>query len=212
MIASAVVVAIMLAAAGGSSGSSDAQQVATRVARSCPEMTERALSAGLALDEVAAAEQLAAEVWVGGEFVRDIRIVLWRELTGVKAEVAEAVGEGVCDQLREIYGSEPLLAPDEVVKRVSVRTRRVTEAEVPALRTIIERARELQLSTTLSSTIYAPSRSVRIRVTNGLEEVVVAFVEPEPSAEGVAFSGTLAVSQPEAAKWVDQLLSALGLP
>lgn len=50
---------------------------------------------------------------------------------------------------------------------------------------------------------------MRLRVTNGMEEVEVRFNQMEPLAEGVAFAREMAISQPAAAKWVAELVSVL---
>jgi hypothetical protein len=95
------------------------------------------------------------------------------------------------------------------VNRIAVQRSNLSSKERPALAGLLLDLQELQLSADLSATIFAPSRSVRLRITNGMEEVEVRFNQPEPLAEGVACSGEMAISQPAAAKWAAELLSVL---
>lgn len=187
----------------------DSGQLATRVARDCPTVSERALSAGARLEEVATVDQAAAEVWVSGEFVRETRIVLWQEAAVSRAEVVQATGEPVCEQLHRLYHAEPSLRADEAASKVDVRRNTFSAAGRPGLESVVQRLREVRLSAGLSATIFAPSRLVRLRVTNRMEEIEVRFNQPEPLAEGVAFSGEMAISQPSVAEWVADLLSVL---
>jgi len=77
---------------------------------------------------------------------------------------------------------------------------------------LLEEAQHLEIETRLSDSIFMPNRRVAFRWVNGLEEVATSFNQPEPTVEGVAFSGELKVSQPAVGDWVDRLLRVLRLP
>lgn len=186
-------------------------EAATLAARSCEAVTREALS-GDDLDELAYESGTAAEVWIAGEFVPDVRVTIWED-SEVRAEVAatEADAGRACAQLRRIYEARPAITPEEASKRIKTRLKRYSERTHPDLRPLFEDLRDLRISTDLSDSLFLPNRSVVLRISNGYEEVRVAFNQPEPSAEGVAYSGDLTVSQPEASRWVDRLIHSLGI-
>ena len=185
-------------------------EAATRVARDCPAVTREALS-GVDLKKLAFEGRIAAEVWIGGEFIPDLRISIWDAGNEIRAEVAQTSQEGVCAQLRRIYRSEPGLTPEEATRRISTRVATFSEPTISELAPLLRELDNLNIRADLSDSIFMPNRRIALRVTNGLEEVSVRFNQPEPSAEGVAYSGLLMISQAQVAQWVDRLTNALGL-
>jgi len=188
-------------------------KAATLAARSCQAVTREALS-GVNLEELVSDGSLAAEVWIAGEFVPDIRITLWGAEGEVKVEVVQTPsGAGrVCEQLREAYRSNPDLNTEEAAERIKTTIKTHTGATHPELKHLLEALRDLHFSSDLNSSIFFPNRSIILRVANGYEELSVRFNQPEPTADGVAYSGSLAISQLEVSQWVDKLTHTLGLP
>lgn len=195
------------------SGSGRVDRVATLVARACPGVTLQVLDGGDLQDRLTV-EGVAAETWVTGESVGDLRITLWKEKGGtVRAEVAQ-VSEGagsVCKQLKRLFKADPSLSPDAAAERIDVQVDTYSSASIPELTRLLNEATQLELGTALSDSIFFPSRRIRLKVTNGMEVVSVEFHEPEPTVPGVAYSGSPEVSQPEVSSWVRQLLRVLGL-
>jgi hypothetical protein len=187
-------------------------KAATLAARSCQAVTREALS-GADVNELAIDGATAAEVWIAGEFVPDLRITLWKADGEATAEVAEtpARAGSVCAQLRRIYQSDPGLTQEAVSKRIETRVKRYSQQSHPALASLLEDLRDLRLGTNLSSSLFLPNRSVVLHISNGYEKVRVVFNQPEPLADGVAYSGDPTVSQPQASAWVDRLVGSLGL-
>ena len=188
-------------------------EAATLVARNCPAVTSEALS-GVDLRELVSDGRLAAEVWISGEFVPDIRITLWEAEGESTAEVAQTSAEAgrVCEQLRRMYRSNPGLAPEEAAESIKTTVKTYTGVTHPELRHLLEALRGLHVRTDLSSSIFFPNRSTVLRVTDGYEELSVRFNRPEPTADGVAYSGEIVSSQLEVSQWVNRLTHILGLP
>lgn len=130
----------------------------------------------------------------------------------VEVEQVSAEAGGVCHQLRKLYKKKPSLTNEETAALILTSTQSYSESSEPELRSLLDAAKSLNVTARLSESIFLPNRSVEVRMTNGLEEVLVAFNQPEPSSDGTAYSGDLSVSQPEVAAWVDQLLEVLNLP
>lgn len=184
-------------------------EVATRVARDCPEVTRRALLGEYELEDVATVDQPAAEVWISGEYVRELRIVLWQEGSTTRAALAQAKGEGVCRQLARLYASDSALTQDEAIGKIEVVRSLSSSRRHPQLGNSLKQLEEVSLNARLGSSIFAPTRNVRLRITNRMESVSVTFNQAEPSIDNVTYSETGAASQPEAAAWVEELLSVL---
>jgi len=185
-------------------------KAATLTARNCPAITQIALSRDVKIDAQPILTYVV-DVWLSGEFILDLRVVLSENSGLVRVDVIQAKKKAICVQLKKLYSSSPSLTPDEAAQLISLKAMMYSEAKFPHLRTLFEEARVLRLNTNLSNSIFFPSRGVTLRVTNGIEEAVVTFVQPEPSADGVAFSGKPTVSQPQAAEWVEKLLGILKL-
>lgn len=182
-------------------------EIATLVARNCASVTRLAIARA----EDRAPGAVAAEVWMSGESCGDIRVTLWKDDHGkVFAErVSIPAGSGsACAQLKGLYRANPSLSPEDAAKNIQMETTAFTGEEKPVLSSLVEEAATLTLHTALSDSIFFPSRNVQLEISNGTERVLVEFHEPDPSVEGVAYSGSLEASQPEASAWVDKLLRA----
>jgi len=182
-------------------------EVATLVAKNCVSVTRLAMTRA----ENRAPGVVAAEIWMSGESCGDVRVALWKDDHGnVFAErVSIPAGNGsACAQLKRLYKANLSLSPADAAEHIHVETTTFAGEEKPVLSALLEEAATLTLHTTLSDSIFFPSRNVQLEISNGTERVLVEFHEPDTSVEGVAYSGSLEASQPEASDWVDKLLRA----
>jgi hypothetical protein len=186
-------------------------EAATLSGRTCPLVTQLSLSRDVKIED-RHGDSYAVDLWISGEFIRDTRVVLSEKKGVIKAEVIQAKRKSVCSQLKKLYSSRPSLTPEEASQLISLKMKEYYETKLPQLRVLFEEVRNLRFSAKLSDSIFFPSRGITLRLTNGIEKSVVTFVQPEPSADRVTFWGDSAVSQPQAADWVEKLLTLLKLP
>lgn len=203
LVVTLVALATFLATVPASAGVVDV--AATLVARTCEDVTQRALEGTETQPSVGA----VVELWMTGEASGDMRITLWKTNEGrVKGQMATTPVESgpVCKQLKHIYKSDPSLTIASAAEQIEVTINSFSDLDYPGLPTLFAEIDSLTFSANLSESIFFPARNFRLEISNGIESASIEFQVPEPSVEGVAYSGSLEISQPEAATWVEKIL------
>lgn len=151
------------------------------------------------------------ELRLSGEFIPETLIVLRGDATGPQAEILQASGVAVCDQLLILRRKNPRLSAEEAASLVRIDRRAVKSREVRELEALLQEAFSLRLRSEVGDRIYLPNRSISFSVSSGREEVRVKINVPEPLADSVASDRPVEISQPELADWTTRLLRALKL-
>jgi hypothetical protein len=151
------------------------------------------------------------ELRLSGEFIPETLVVLRADATGSHAEILQASGVAICDQLLTLRRKNPGLSAEEAASLVRIDRRAVESREVRELEALLQQAFSLRLRSEVGDRIYFPNRSNSFSVSSGREEVRVKFNLPEPLADSVASDRPVEISQPELADWTTRLLRALKL-
>lgn len=185
-------------------------EAATLTATTCAEVTQHAF-------ETASNQSVVGrtiELWLTGEASGDTKITLWKDEVGrVQGQILTTPAKigSVCSQLKRMYMTDLSLTIVAAAQLAEIISYALSETRYPTLALLFEEAIDLTFNADIGDSIFFPSRNIHIEISNGLETASIEFQMPEPTADGVAFSGSLKASQPEAASWVSKMMKFAAL-
>lgn len=182
---------------------------ATWVARNCAEV-QRAVFAdpkerALAIEP----ERPLVVVRLGGEFTLETKISLFFQSDRLVAEVVQAEGVPLCQQLETLKRSHADLDVTAAVPLLKVRQRIFSEQETPGLAPQYRTLRKVAVSAWPSEGLFAPGRGITVSIQGMDGHLEIAYSEPDPSASSVAYTIGHTTPQRELSHWVQGLLAAL---
>lgn len=146
---------------------------------------------------------------VGGDFVLDTRIFLYRDKDKVHAEILQVPEAPVCVQLEGLHDSGRYPTLEGAVDAIRLSKRTVDSSRVPALGKVYGKLDSLAVDLDPPDTLYLPSRGYGVLVEGVAGSVRVDLSVPEESADKVVFSGSGDLENEELLSWLDKLFQVL---
>lgn len=182
---------------------------ATWVARNCVEVQRTVFAdpkeRALAIEP----EKPLIVVRLGGEFTLETKISLYFQSGRLVAEVVQAEGIPLCQQLETLRRSHADLDVTAAVPLLKMRHRIFSEQETPGLAPQYRALRKVAVSAWPGEGLFAPGRGVTVSIQGMDGHLEIAYSEPDPTASSVAYTIRPTTPQRELSDWVQGLLAVL---
>ena len=202
---------IAFALSTDASATGEVDVVATWVARNCAQAQEKIFVGLEGHERDIGPDQPLVVVQVGGEFVLDTEISLFFESGKLTAEMTQAKGEPLCQQLEQIKTSLPRTDLSGAISRAKVLHRRFAEDETPGLLAAYKKLHDIEIEAWPTDVLFAPGRGVTVAIYGASGSLRVEFSMPEPTASAVAYTTQSTSPQPNLSLWVQNLLKTLNV-
>lgn len=146
----------------------------------------------------------------GGEFVRETRILLVPGPNGkVQADIFQIADGPLCKQIEMLHESNKHGTLEAAIESIKVDHKVVKQSEGVALH--YGNLLSHRIALTPSSSMYFPARGYAVSIEGEAGSIEIQLTAPEPTADGVAFSGTAEPAHTEVLEWIKTLLELLSI-
>jgi len=154
--------------------------------------------------------ELVVTVRVGGEFDPDTQVSVYREGPEVRAQVVRTPGRPVYEQISRLRSKWEDVGYSEVRASVTVKRREVSSRKCPRLEDLLTGFLEMEISSEEDPTLYAPSVTYQIWVSEGSKTAYYQMTGPSRQSDGGSYWGPAEPIHKELFEWVQELLSLVG--
>lgn len=213
MKALALLLAVTACAAGSrvASGEDRLAEAATWAIDACPAAYEQLFEGLRKVEPSGESEFPTITIALGGEWTLDTCITLTKPASHLRAHVLQVYPQPLCDQLVKFKVREPTLDLEDLLPRVRTRRATVSSADHPELVKHIAALEELEIRAWPSDSLILPSRSVQLTIVGIGSRLEIEYSEPDPAAQGAAYTRSPSPPDQELAAWVRALLQILDI-
>jgi len=149
---------------------------------------------------------------INGELDPETQVTLHREGGVTVAAIIRSMDRPIHEQIFALRSKNPKAGFEAVRDSLEIEHETVSSRECPRLSRLFAEFADIRLSPMVDSSLYAPSATYQIWVTEPLEHRYFQVMGPSRQSDGVAFWGSLQSHSAELIEWIHQLLSLLAKP